>query len=45
MATDLLDNQVFSGFLLIAAGCTLALQSGTLPKKILPGLYDAPVIS
>ncbi|KAL9543919.1 hypothetical protein PS6_009020 [Mucor atramentarius] len=25
---DLLDNQVFSGFLLVAAGCTLALQSG-----------------
>ncbi|KAI9265824.1 hypothetical protein EDC94DRAFT_604193 [Helicostylum pulchrum] len=25
---DLLDNMVFSGFLLIAAGCTLALQSG-----------------
>ncbi|KAI8890740.1 hypothetical protein K501DRAFT_328323 [Backusella circina FSU 941] len=25
---DLLDNTVFSGFLLIAAGCTLAVQSG-----------------
>jgi hypothetical protein len=28
--TDLLDNTVFSGFLLIAAGCTLALQSGNI---------------
>jgi len=27
---DLLDNQVFSGFLLVAAGCTLALQSGKM---------------
>lgn len=26
--TDLLDNTIFSGFLLIIAGCTLALQSG-----------------
>ncbi|CAO3618341.1 unnamed protein product [Mucor hiemalis] len=25
---DLLDNAIFSGFLLIVAGCTLALQSG-----------------
>ncbi|GAA5809914.1 hypothetical protein MFLAVUS_003329 [Mucor flavus] len=25
---DILDNMFFSGFLLIAAGCTLALQSG-----------------
>ncbi|KAI9364737.1 hypothetical protein BD770DRAFT_378855 [Pilaira anomala] len=25
---DLLDNSIFSGFLLIVAGCTLALQSG-----------------
>ncbi|KAI8640534.1 hypothetical protein BD408DRAFT_434179 [Parasitella parasitica] len=28
MPADLLDNQIFSGFLLVAAGCTLALQSG-----------------
>ncbi|CEP17886.1 hypothetical protein [Parasitella parasitica] len=43
MPTDLLDNQIFSGFLLVAAGCTLALQSdvgalGTpLPSENLKG--------